>query len=312
MPFQDILKVVNGEKVPYCFHEAGVYIGILGAIIVISFLSFTRKKMFIAYIFIAVFFFWMGSGWLSDINPWHLFQKIPIVKNAHVQSRFFVISYLVFVILLCFALDYFKTKIHKVFLFSIILFLIVESLFVSSYPFYKVFKYKSSTCETSVFKNLITSTTIEKTVADASDNWRFDFLHYYNSNTGAKASYEPAIIQGDIKSVDDQGYKGEIYLTKGRGIANIQSYTPGKIKIKYSLDTISEFQINTNYLLGWRSNDNNLKVFESNGLLTISPRNLNGEVEVLYRPNYLKIILPLFLMGLILSIFILIKIKRNY
>jgi hypothetical protein len=308
-PFQDILKEINGISVPFQFHEAGVYIGLLSVILTIIYLVIVRKRKFIAYVLIAAFFFWMGSGWISVINPWHLFQKIPIVNNAHVQPRLFILSYLMFIILLCYALDYYKTRLHSAFLYSIIILLIAESLFVSSYPFYKVFTFKDSTCKTEIFNKLITSNTINKTITNAAESWGFDFTHYFITNTGAKNAGEPAFIQGDIKSTDDSDYRGEIYLTKGKGVATIVSYTPGNIHIKYKLDTISEIQLNTNYLLGWKTNNENIKISQSKGLVTLKPDNLTGEAVILYRPTYLYIIFPLFFIGLITSIFVLIRRK---
>jgi hypothetical protein len=311
-PFQDILKKVQGIVLPFKFHEVGVYIGIIGFVLVLVYLIRQRKKMFIPYILIAAIFFWIGSGWIQGINPWHLFQKIPVVNNAHVQPRLFIISYLIFVILLCYALDYFKSKLRPVFLYPIIGFLIAESLFVSSYPFYRVFTFDDSTCETNIFSKLINNTTIDKTVMYATLDWGFDFKHYFDKNTGAKISGEPAIIQGDIKSVDDKDYKGEIYLTKGRGNVIIQSYTPGKIHITYKLDTISEVQLNTNYLLGWKANNKNIAISENNGLLTLNPTDLTGEADILYRPTYLYIIFPLYFAGILLSIIVLIKKKKKF
>jgi hypothetical protein len=308
-PFQDILKEVNGISIPFSFHEVGVYIGVLGLSLIIAYLVMVRKKMFISYILIAAFFFWVGSGWIYRINPWRLFQIIPIVHNAHVQTRLFIIPYLIFVIILCYALDHYKTLLRPVFIYSIIVFLILESLFVSSYPFYRVFSFDDSTCKTEIFNKLITSTTINKTVKNAAEGWGFDFTHYFDTNTGAKNAGEPALVRGDIKSVEDSTYKGEIYLTKGKGTATILSYTPGNIYIKYKLDTISEIQLNTNYLLGWKTDNKNIQISKSNGLVTLKPSNLSGEAIILYRPTYLYIIFPLFFVGLITSIIVLIKRK---
>jgi len=308
-PFQDILKEVNGISIPFNFHEVGVYIGVLGLSLIIAYLIMVRKKMFISYILIAAFFFWVGSGWIYRINPWRLFQIIPIVHNAHVQTRLFIIPYLIFVIILCYALDHYKNLLRPTFLYSIIVFLIIESLFVSSYPFYRVFSFDHSTCKAEIFNKLITSTTINKTVKNATEGWGFDFTHYFDTNTGAKNAGEPALVRGDIKTVEDSAYKGEIYLTKGKGTATILSYTPGNIHIKYKLDTISEIQLNTNYLLGWKTDNENITISKSNGLVTLKPCNLSGEAVILYRPTYLYIIFPLFFIGLITSIIVLIKRK---
>jgi len=308
-PFQYITKEIDGVNIPFGFHEVGVYLGFTAVALIVIFLFFANKRKLAGYFLIAAFFFWIGSGSLSIINPWHLFQQIPIVNNAHIQSRLLIISYLMFLIVLCYALDYFRTRLQAVYFFPIIGFLMLESVFVSSYPYYKVFKLESSSCNASIFNSLIKSNTIDKTVRNASTDWGFDFTHYFNTNTAAKYSGEPAFIQGKIKSIDEADYRGEIYLSNGRGIATITSYTPGKIHIQYDLDTVSKIQINTNYLLGWKSADKGIQISENDGLLTIKPGNLKGEAYILYRPNYLYFIIPFYFIGLLLTFIVLIKRK---
>lgn len=302
-PFQYVYKPI-GQPIPFRFHEIGAYIGIPGALIVILFLARRGIKNHIGYLAIAVFFFWIGSGRLPKINPWLIFQKIPVLNNAHVQPRMFIFVYLMFAILLCFSLDAFRKTLKPIVFYSIVCLLLIESVFVSSYPFYKIYQRDDKICKTALFSGFIENNTIEKTVVDASDVWGFDFMSYFRKNTGAKFANEPSLVRGDIKTIEDDGYKGEIYLTKGSGTVTLDLYTPGKIKLSYHLGSLSEIQLNTNYLLGWKTNNHNLELFQKDGLLTIKPQNLSGNAEILYRPNYLYIIFPLYFLGLLLTLYL--------
>lgn len=288
-----------GQVTPFQFHEFGAYIGIPATLIVVWFLWKNRKLHYFKLVIIALFFFWIGSGWLESINPWNIYQKIPVLNNAHVQSRYFIFTWMFFLILLCYALDFLRSRIKPVYFKLLTVLLVAEAFFVSSYPFIKVYQVGKMIYPSSVFNKLISNTTIEKTVDSADEKNGTGFLHYYIKNTGAKYAYEPSYVRGDIKSIEEPDYRGEIYLLYGKGNVRITSYTPGKINIFYNLDTASEIQVNTNYLLGWKSSSNQLQIYEENGLLTITPTNLNGEAEILYRPRYLYFIFPLYFTGLL-------------
>jgi uncharacterized membrane protein YfhO len=212
-----------------------------------------------------------------------------------------------YLILLCFALEFFTSKLRPTVFKIIIGILVAESMFVSAYPYYYVFNKDSFLCKTEIFDTLIVSNTIVKTVAQSSESPGSgkDFLLYFEANTGSKSTYEPNETKGRIRSVDDTDYQGEIYIVKGKGNVSIDTYTPGKIQISYDLDTISEIQLNTNYLAGWKSSDSGILVTKSDGILTIKPDKLSGKAVFYYRPDYLFVIIPLFIFGLFLSFVIL-------
>jgi hypothetical protein len=309
-PFQHLNKEIQIQDFPFRFHEVGAYIGILGTVLVLYF--FLAKKInrnIFKLLLLGLFFFWIGSGWLADFNPWRLFHKIPILNNAHVQTRFLFFTWFVFVILLSFSLNYIKEKVNRSFLNTLYFLLIAEAVFVSTYPFYKGFTFEDIYC-TNVFDEPIKNHTILITENQASEAWGYEFLHYFKNNRGAKFATEPATVKGDIRSVVDDNYLGEIYLTDGSGKTKLISYTPGKVKFAFQLDTISEIQLNTNFLLGWKT-FSSAELYEKNGLLTVRPKALNGIVEAFYRPNYLKVIIPLYFSGWITLIFMCFRIYNR-
>ena len=312
-PLQHIFKDVHAPEVKCRFHEIGSYLGVIGVLIIGIFLVRNFQKKFIPYIVLGLFFLWTGAGFFEKYNPWLLFQKIPVVHNAHIQSRLFILCFLFFIILLTYALNYLDTKRNKVWIVVLIVFFISESLFVSNYPFYRVVQpnYDGSTCPSFILRPLIQHNNIEKTNDVASPDWGFDFLHYYKKNTGAKIALDPAIVQGEIKSYNDENYRGEAYILDGTGIVKIDSYLPGNITLTYHLDSIAPIQLYSNYLLGWSSENKDVTIENKNGLITFTPHNLSGTVHLKYTPVYLKIIFPLFFLGLLLSLICLVAIYKK-
>jgi hypothetical protein len=314
-PFQHIFKDIHAPEVKCRFHEIGSYVGIVGVLIIIFFLIKNFQKKFIPYILLTMLFFWTGAGIIEKYNPWLLFQKIPIVHNAHIQSRLFILCFLFFIILLSYSINYIGFNNRKAWFNILFVFFVAESLLVSTYPFYRVVQpnYDVSTYSSYVLRPLIHNDNIEKTNDIASVDWGFDFFHFYKKNTGAKMALDPAIVQGEIKSIKDTDYKGEIYLLSGTGQVKMNSYLPGKINLSYNLDSTATIQLNTNYLLGWSSTDKNVTVENRNGLVTITPKNLTGTVELRYTPQYLYIIFPLYVLGIVIAILCLVAIyKRKF
>ncbi|HWY35934.1 MAG TPA: hypothetical protein VNX68_14925, partial [Nitrosopumilaceae archaeon] len=94
------------------FHEFGCYIGIVAFSLFACFIVLKKHFLrFYKYIILAVLFFWIGSGTIEVINPYRIIQHIPLANNAHIQSRYFIISILAFIILLANSLDWIKSKI---------------------------------------------------------------------------------------------------------------------------------------------------------------------------------------------------------
>lgn len=312
-PLQHIFKDIHAPEVKCRFHEIGTYLGMAGVIVIAFFLITNFQKKFIPYLILSLFFLWTGAGWIENYNPWLLFQKIPVVHNAHIQSRLFILCFLFFIIMLSYALNHFEFKKNKIWSNVLFIFFISESLFVSNYPFYRVVQpnYDESTYPSYVLRPLIQNNNIEKTNEVASPDWGFDFLHYYKKNTGAKIALDPAIVQGEIKSSNDADYKGEVYIIGATGNVVINSYLPGNINLTYHLDSIAPIQLNSNYLLGWSSDDKNVVIENKNGLITFTPHKLSGTIHLKYTPVYLKIIFPMFFLGIVLSLLSLIAVYKK-
>lgn len=311
-PIQYLNKPFNNTGIVWRFHELGAYLGIVSFVIILIYLIKNSNRETLKYLLVALFFFWIASGWFEKINPWHLIQKIPILNNGHVQNRYFLLSWFMLLMVLAKAINYFKTKHKPLFINSLITILIIESLSVSFICYKKVFDQPHRTYSTKSYRTLINNNNISVTLNKASYPWGYKFLHYERYNTGSKFALDPSSVRGNIKSIDDEDYKGEIYLTKGAGKAELISYTPGNIILEYQLDTTAEIQLNTNFLLGWKTSGN-ANIIEKDGLLTIQPGNLIGQITLIYCPTYWPWILILYGFGwLVLILLILFKNRILY
>ncbi len=300
-PFGHVELVIKGAnyKSFINFHEVGTYIGIVSMVVILVFIFKNyRYHSFWKYFAVIFIFLWIGTGWFDPLNPWRLFQRIPILNNAHVQSRALFFVYFFAMLLLAFSLNWLK-KINKKWFFSIVILLIIEAFFISIYPYYKVYKSDGSSMQTASFPKMITNNTIQVTyLSPNASNWGFDFEHYNRKNTASKYFMDPSNLPTNVKAIEEPDYKGESYFISGTGKVKIQKYIPGEIQLKIKAETKSEVQLNTNYLLGWKANQNQVKTFEKNGLLTLKVPKGTTSITLDYLPNYLIICSVLTFIGI--------------
>lgn len=300
-PFQDnFLRIDEASIHDYSlgFMEIGAYIGIVTFAITFFHVVFRFRKKYLPYLLMVGLFFWIGSGWGKDINPWSVFQKIPILHNAHVQTRALFLVWFFILILFSFSFDDLRDRSNKILILILAGFLILESSYVATYSYRSNFKDKDSYNSSELFSTLLQNTTIEKTIASPGD-WGLHYQLYEKRNTASKGFMDPAVNRGDIKTITDKGYRGEIYFISGQGHAEIKGYTPKNLRIQLQTSSPALVQVNTNYLLGWISDSEAIEVSSVNGLMTIKTQGIDDEIQLYYRPFYFYYVLTLYLLSLI-------------
>ena len=135
--------------------------------------------------------------------------------------------------------------------------------------------------------------------------WGYDFVHYNRVNTASKYFMDPSNRSTNVKAIEEQDYKGESYFIKGEGTIDVQKYIPGEIKIIVNSKTSSEIQINTNYLLGWKSNIESINPYDNDGLLTVKVPKGKHQFTLIYSPSYLISCSSLTLIGIFLTFLLL-------
>ena len=216
------------------------------------------------YLLGALVWFWVGSGWPPNWNPWHLIQHVPLVNNVHVQSRLFSDVH--------FLRHPFRkgapTSPAPTRLFWVVsAVLVVESLVVRNFPM------TDQVVQTEPAPDqLIDHKGFTNTVA-----WAYMPSHYF-SGQGSRECYEPSFYPSNIKIPAYGNYQGEAYpVDKDAGTALISQYTPGHIALSYDLKRPTRIELNSNALNGWRVDPAAGKLYGSGGdLLQFEPKNLSG------------------------------------
>ncbi len=301
-PLQHVLKAVQGANFlqqNIAFHEIGAYIGVFALVLIIYFFCKQFQKKFISFLIVMFLFLWIGCGFVEAYNPWRLWQKIPLFNNAHIQTRALFFVYFFTMILLAFALDYFRTLKSRTLFIFLLSFLLIESLFTANYPYYQIFRDTNSLANDKVFHSLIKNSTIDATFSSAGMDWGSDFNHFLRVNKGTIGFMDPSNKHGKIKAVEYGDYKGEVYFLQGKGKVELISYTPGVIHLKMQQDSVCKIQFNTNYLLGWKCNNSDLEVMDEDGLLTFSTSLKKAELRFHYAPAYFYPVLTWYILSLL-------------
>jgi 2-polyprenyl-3-methyl-5-hydroxy-6-metoxy-1,4-benzoquinol methylase len=290
-PFQTLLDSM-GPEIPLRFHEFGCYLGVLAAVLVVSHLTRMRNlKKEARFVALAAFFFWVGSGWGGALNPWHFFQKLPLLNNAHVQSRVFLLMDLCFLVVLASALD--RLRRRPQLLLGLAAVLVLEATFVKAYPFHAAYKWIGKAKPT---VTLIRSQTIRATIDQGTKP-----EHYFSGLSGARQTYDPAAPRTAVQSRGLASYRGEIYFTDGMGTVALDAFTPGRIVFHYTATAPSRIEINSNQLADWKAVAGNVQLKPSeSGLIGVQVPPGAGSVELAYAPWYLSGLLFAYASGILL------------
>lgn len=285
------------------YHEVGTYIGVLSFGLIVGYAVKCFSRTLISYGVIILFFFWIGSGWLDPINPWRLFQLIPVVSNAHIQTRALFIVYLFLIVLLAFALDK-VLKRRKIWIVLVCIFLFIEGSYTSFYPYYKVFQHEESVSANLVLPRVINNTTIDQTVSSPiCKGWGYAVEHFNHWNIATLGFMDPSFKSTNVKTVGDESYRGEIYFLKGTGICKLLEYTPGEIRVEYATAEEATIQINSNYLFGWHTVTDDVQVTDKDGLITIDVAQGSGIVKLFYTKKVVGLTFLFFLIGAVVTIY---------
>lgn len=284
------------------YHEYGCYIGLTSFLVVCYFAAqrkfFQKNKKFF---YATLFWFWVGTGWGDHFNPWFLFEKLPVINNAHLNTRTLILMSLFFSVLLSKSLDEIRNK--KWIFSSLSVFLIFEAFFVRNSMSQKIFHLSQPTISSS---QLIHHTNIEHTVYYGDHPG-----HYLHHNTGASYCYEPSFTDHGTKWTENPGYQGEVYWLKGNGQVTMTSYLPGEIHLDYQTDQDAVLGVNTNSLtfnremrsqlfpLGWKviAGDGQVVPMKEKSLAVRIPAS-HGQLVLRYQPFYLRAVQVFFILGI--------------
>ncbi|MGK5084977.1 hypothetical protein WDW37_16940 [Bdellovibrionota bacterium FG-1] len=283
-------RIIFGTKgTPFGFHEFGCYLGLLLFPWVCW--SLARDSVFrkasVRLLLVAFFWLWVGAGWWVEYNPWNLFQRIPLINNAHVQSRFLLLMFFFYMLVAARALDRLHWHNRKLMAFFCIL--LVESVVVRNFPFEIYLGYEIKT----VVNRLMDHTTLDET----KENIPKPYV-YMTHNKATRACYEPAILPVRVIASSDPRYRGEIYLAQGQGSAQIESYIPGQLVVKASGPESKVAVINTSDLGHWKpALDGSLILSKRGELLRVAIPPGEVSVKLQFHPRYFEWLIGSWLAG---------------
>lgn len=293
MPFH-VIDEAPGDGLPFLMHEYGTYLSLPGLLLLVLIGAGQPRgywKRAWPFLAVALFWLWVASGLLPRINPWRLFQEIPLVNNAHVQSRLILILYLFFVILVALALDHLRGRSVRLFALMGGL-LVIESLAVRGYPVLAGTRLDEP-APTALVQHQTISTTRER-------GWTPQ--HYYDG-AGSATCYEEAFKPRLVRYQGQPDYRGEAYLIDpAAGQVRLTRYTPGWIELVHEFQRPAVIELNTNALYGWRADPPQAAQVSGHhtDLLRVQPAALSGTIRLRYWPPYMFGIMGAFAAGLTL------------
>lgn len=287
-PLNIISDQTIGEN--YRMHEFACYIGFLWIIpLILSAKKLQNIKPILAFSLICL---WIGTGFGLILNPWFIFSLIPFLNNAHIQSRFLIFFFAFFAILTAKSLE--KSK-YPYLLAGLI---ILELSFARLYPLFHSFQNRENvTYHESIRKTQ--KHDIEKTV-----NYIAAPEVFITDKISSKLCYDKAQAKTNVLALEDKNYRGEFYSLENdlenKGKLLLKERSLDKISASYEGEIGDSIIFNTNYLEGFRGNNNDFEIKSHNGLLEVQFNKAKVDMIIKYRPIYLNFILPSFLMGILI------------
>jgi len=261
-----------------------------------------------ALLLAAAFWFFAASGWLPQINPWNaVFQKLPLLNNAHLQARTLLLFFLFLLVAVVTRASVADRRRPMTRL--IVAVMIAEGLLVKSFPFVKQIELPKGPATGFEVASMAGPRTTIETWPGKSQTPVF----YREGRATLKRCYEPAIDSDrlPIRSASDPSYRGEAYiLDSAAGAADVLSYTPGRLRVSYrdiQPDQTSRLQVNTNDLGYWTITSGDARVVSSRDqLLTLElPARIGTGrttvIELEFDPPYVRRVVVACLLGLALA-----------
>lgn len=287
---------IRGREFEYGWHEYGAYIGLAPLFLAVIGFFFYFKNHW-PLLLTAILSLWVSLGRGAFYDLWDLLHRFPIYDSLHVPSRFilgFIFCASLFSGLGLSKLEDMSNNKCCKFLIGIIVGFVLFDLFLVNYPLLS-----------GIFT--IRPPEIKKYSEFKQRFWDFNLFPGKSrssmypallSNSGIINSYEViSIIRGNVKTVKDPGYKGEVYFFNTNNKVESILFSPNRLKIKTNVKEQDRLVVNQNFCRGWRVkvNKKRQKVNPFNGLISIELARGKHDITFYYLPMS-------FIIGAILSL----------
>ncbi|HYC57007.1 MAG TPA: hypothetical protein VEL28_18885 [Candidatus Binatia bacterium] len=276
----------------YRFHEYGLYLGVAAiACVAWSLKDRGYRRQVWRWLVVALVFFWAATNWLAPLSPWTLMQNLPLLRNAHVPSRLFVLFHIAWIVLLIGALA--RLRHRRILLATLAAFLAMETFWISTNTWRAAYSWGKPTLRVAAMEKPIDVERWQHTIETAVKPG------HYGKGLGSRYCYEPVQTHRNARSAGQSGYLGEIHLRSGKGTVDIEKVTPGTVTLNYAGGPSAIAEVNLNTLGGWTVERGNADVLSERHRLTVKFRR-PGPVTLRYSPPYWPLAMWLWTGGAIL------------
>ena len=281
----------------YGWHEYGAYIGLLPSFLFIFGIMKGYKKHW-PLIGTAFFCLLLVLGDTSPLNLWRVLHHFPVYASLTVPSRFIFCFVFPVAILSGFGLSQIETGVRtrgRTLSLLILIFVAADLWLVNSVLFEQVFCIPPvQVAREPVFRQRYSTLNFYKKKELSRSSQYPVFL----SNSGILDAYECAAVKrGEVRTVSDPRYRGEVYFMNEDGKIFDMSFSPNTIRADVEAEKTDILVVNQNYFSGWR--------VKSDGI-ALRPAVYKGLLAVRLGPGRHKVIfyyLPLsFILGLGLTL----------
>lgn len=251
-------RVRNGELV-HGWHEYGAYVGII-PLLLFLWGAVKRRHTDWPLLSAGLITLFIAVGSKFPIDLWGILKNFPIYSSLTVPSRFMFCFIFSIAIFSGFGLSFFEKTISALnerknmhwgeALPIIIVFFVLFDLWQVNSP---------------IFKNAFRIPSVKVTRNDHFAQ-RYRDMNLYEkqlsrssqypiflSNSGIVDAYEIVYVKrGEVRTVLDQDYRGEVYLDKSQGRVLMKYFSPNKLVVDVDAERDDILVVNQNYYRGWK------------------------------------------------------------
>ncbi len=288
---------------PWGWHEFGIYTGWIPFLLMLFALLFAARARERALRVAGGFCLLLGFGRFHEWSPWALMHDhVPIFESQHVPSRWLYPAALLLVVAASGVIERFLARQARrgwleVALLSLGAYVAADVALEAQRPLVGAFVRKLPAITDSP-----TTFHVEKT---APANLRFDVSDWAPTSLGPMmaniGTVDCSTFPGlhsyyrdrdgrtpglGARGVGDPEYRGEVYITSRRGIAEVTSWTPNAVTVAVRGATIGDtLVLNQNWDPGWRANGESVIDYRSAVATTLEET--DGEITFRYVPRFL-------------------------
>ena len=256
----DLLDIAQTRKmgIQYLWHEYGAYIGIIPLALALG----GMLRMFKArwpLVCSGMVFLFIALGRNAPVNIWQVLHCFPFWDSQKVPSRYILGFMFVAALMAGHAFAALEDRLHVLsrkggrlitYVPVLVLVFVVCDLFAVNRP---IFEQAFTVIPIAVTRNPEFVQRYRRAVLFGDGRSRSSIYPIFLSNSGILEAYEVVEVKRDgVRAIGEDGYQGEVFLTRPGGRADISYFSPNKVVVKVSALQPNVLVMNQNYYTGWR------------------------------------------------------------